>query len=143
MTDDGKTQMKTMKRKDQDRFNQSIAVYAAMLQAGFKGNRPKLPEAEFAKAYGREAVAQQRRYCDAFALWRSCRKKRCGRARHCLGYVPDCLKRAFATVHPQLHVQIKQQLLAGVPRNIGAAERKARQSLPEDFYAKQNHPPPR
>jgi hypothetical protein len=125
-----------MKRKDEDRLNENIAVYAAMLQAGFKSRRPKLSEAAFAKAYGREAVAQQRRYCDAFALWRTCRKKRCGRARRCLGYVPDCLKRAFATVNPRLHVQVRKELLAGVPRNISAPERKARQSLPEDFYAK-------
>jgi hypothetical protein len=125
-----------MKRKDEDRFNQNVAVYAAMLQAGFKSSRPKLSAAAFAKAYGREAVAQQRRYCDAFGLWRTCPKKRCGRARRCLGYVPDCLKRAFATVHPRLHVQVRQALLHGVPRNISAAERKARQSLPEDFYAR-------
>ena len=132
-----------MKRKDIDRINDNAAVYAAMLQSGFTSNRPKLSPADFAKAYGRAAVAQQRRYCDAFALWRSCRKKRCGRARRCLGHVPDCLKRAFAAVHPRTHVQVRQELLAGVPRNISAAERKARQSLPEDFYAKKNAPPPR
>ncbi len=130
-----------MKRKDEDRFNENIAVYAAMLQAGFKSSRPKLSAAAFAKAYGREAVAQQRRYCDAFALWRTCRKKRCGRARRCLGYVADCLKRAFAIVHPQQHVRVRKELLAGVPRNISAAERKARESLPEDFYARHNPPP--
>lgn len=124
-----------MKRKDEDRFNQNVAVYAAMLQVGFKSSRPKLSAADFARRYGREAAAQQRRYCDAFALWRTCPKKRCGRARRCLGYVTDCLKRAFRTVHPRRHVEVRQELLAGVPRNISAAERKARQNLPEDFYA--------
>ena len=125
-----------MKRKDEDRINENMAVFAAMLQAGFKSKRPRLTEDEFAKAYGRAAVAQQRRYCDAFELWRSCPKKRCQRARRCLGYVTDCLKRAFAAVPPRLQVQVQQRLLRGVPRNISAPERKARQSLPEDFYAK-------
>ena len=132
-----------MKRKDEDRINENFAVYAAMLQAGFKKRKPKLTEAEFAQAYGRAAAAQQRRYCDAFELWRGCKKKRCRRARRCLGYVCDCLKRAFAAVHPRSHVQVQQQLLRGVPRNISAPERKARQNLPEEFYAKRNSPPPR
>jgi hypothetical protein len=125
-----------MKRKDEDRINENLAVFSAMLQAGFRTQKPKLSPADFARRYGREAAAQQRRYCDAFELWRGCPKKGCRRARRCLGYVTDCLKRAFRTVHPQMHVKVKQQLLRNVPRNISAAERKARQSLPEDFYAK-------
>jgi len=130
--------VRTMKRKDADRINENAAVYGAMLQSGFKGNRPKLSEADFARRYGREAAAQQRRYCNAFALWQACPKNRCRRARRCLGYVTDCLKRAFRTVPPRLHVQVKRELLQGVPRNIGAPERKARQNLPEDFYATRN-----
>jgi hypothetical protein len=132
-----------MKRKLTERVNESAAVYGAMLQLGFKSNRPKLSEAEFARRYGREAVAQQRRYCNAFALWRTCPKGRCRRARRCLGYVPDCLKRAFRMVHPRLHGQVRRELLQNVPRNINAAERKARQNLPEDFYEMRNAPPPR
>jgi hypothetical protein len=124
-----------MKRKDADRINENAAVYGAMLKAGFAKKKPKLSEAEFARRYGREAAAQQRRYCNAFALWRTCPRKRCGRARRCLGYVTDCLKRAFRDVHPRLHGQVQRQLMQGVPRNINAAERKARQNLPEDFYA--------
>jgi len=125
-----------MKRKDADRIEENAAVYGAMLQAGFKHNKPKLSEADFARRYGREAAAQQRRYCNAFALWRTCPKSRCRRARSCLGYVTDCLKRAFAIVHPRRHGQVQRELLHGVPRNISAPERKARQNLPEDFYAK-------
>ncbi len=124
-----------MKRTDADRINESAAVYGAMLQAGFKKKKPKLSAADFARRYDREAVAQQRRYCNAFALWCTCPKKRCRRARSCLGYVTDCLKRAFRTVPPRLHGQVKRELLQGVPRNISAPERKARQNLPEDFYA--------
>jgi hypothetical protein len=30
---------------------------------------------------------------------------------------------------------VQRKLMQGVPRNINAAERKARQNLPEDFYA--------
>ncbi len=125
-----------MKQKDEDRFNDNMAVYAAMLQSGFKGKRRKLSEEEFARRYGREAAAQQRRYCDAFALWRSCPKKRCRRARRCLGHVSDCLKRGLRAVPPMQHVQTRTALLHGVPRNIGAPERQARQNLPEDFYGK-------
>ncbi len=124
-----------MKRKDADHINESAAVYGAMLQSGFKSNRPKLSEAEFARRYGREAAAQQRRYCNAFALSRTCPKARCRRARSCLGYVTDCLKRAFGTVPPRLHGQVRCELLQGVPRNISAPERKARQNQREDFYA--------
>jgi hypothetical protein len=127
----------TMKRKDEDRFNENVAVLAAMQQAGFR-TKPKLTEAEFALAYGRAAAAQQRRYCDAFELWRDCRQSRCRRARRCLGYVTDCLKRAFHTVHPRRHVQVKQELLRNVPRNVSAPERKARHNLPEEFYAKRS-----
>jgi len=123
-----------MKRKDEDRINTGATIYDAMLRAGFKSARRKPTEAEFARRYGREAAAQQRRYCDAFALWRGCRQARCRRARRCLGYVTACLKRAFGEVHPRKHGEVRNALLAGVPRNIAAAERKARQSLPEDFY---------
>ncbi len=123
-----------MNRKDTDRVNECAAVFGAMLQAGFKNNKPKLSAADFARRYGREAAAQQRRYCNAFALWRTCPKNRCRRARSCLGYVTDCLKRAFRIVPPRLHVQVRRELLHGVPRNIGAPERKARHNLPGDFY---------
>jgi hypothetical protein len=123
-----------MKPTDADRFNENVAVYAAMLQAGFQRKKPKLSAADFARRYGREAAAQQRRYCNAFALSRTCPKKRCRRARSCLGYVTDCLKRAFRIVPPHMHVQVRQELLHGVPRNISAPERKARGNLPADFY---------
>jgi hypothetical protein len=125
-----------MKQKDADRINETAAVYGAMLQSGFKSNRPKLSQAEFARRYGREAAAQQRRYCNAFALWRTCPKSRCRRTQSCLGYVTDCLKRAFGIVHPRRHGQVQRELLQNVPRNISAPERKARQNLPEDFYAR-------
>jgi hypothetical protein len=46
-------------------------------------------------------------------------------------------------VHPRLHGQVRRELLQNVPRNINAAERKARQNLPEDFYEMRNAPPPR
>jgi hypothetical protein len=138
-----------MKRTDADRIEDSVAVYGAMLRAGFK-KKPRLSAADFARRYGREAAAQQRRYCNAFALWRTCPRKRCRRAQRCLGYVTDCLKRAFGAVPLQLHGQVKRKLLQGVPRNISAAEREARHNLPEDFYVTRktdgrtdNYPPSR
>ena len=122
-----------MKPANEDRINENHAVYFAMVKAGFEA-KPKLTPAQFARRYAREAVAQQRRYCDAFALWRSCPRKSCRRHRRCLGYITDCLKRALRAVPRQAQVQAQRTLLKGVPRNIGAPERKARLAMPGDFY---------
>src|SRR5581483_2501833 len=110
-----------MKRTDADRINENIAVYIAMMDAGYK-KKPTMPAADFARAYGREAVAQQRRYCNAFAFWRRCRISRCRRARGCVGYAFDCLKRAVRSLPEPAQVRVQQELFKGVPRNIGAPE---------------------
>jgi len=122
-----------MKQAKGDRINANYARYAAMVKAGFKA-RARLKPADYARRFAREAVAQQRRYCDAFALWRSCPEKRCRRHARCCGYVGDCLKRALRTVPPHLQLQTRQKLLHGTPRNIGAPERAARQAMPGEFY---------
>lgn len=122
-----------MKQADADRINENYAVYAAMVKAGFK-TKPKLKPAEYARRFAREAVLQQRRYCDAFALWRTCRDRRCRRRARCCGYVSDCLKRAVRTLPQQVQVQARQDLFKGTPRNIGAPERQARQFMPREFY---------
>ncbi len=46
-------------------------VLAAMLKAGLK-RKPKLKPVAYAKRLATELAAQQRRYCDAFNLWRTC-----------------------------------------------------------------------
>ena len=51
--------------------DQNFAVLSAMLKAGMK-QKSKLSATEYARRLAVEKALQQRRYCDAFALWRSC-----------------------------------------------------------------------
>ena len=81
-----------------------------------------------------EAALQQRRYCDAFKLWRDCPLKRCRKLRACSGDAKACLKRALDRVPREIQWQARQDILAATPRNIGAPERAARQCMPYDFY---------
>jgi len=112
---------------------QNFAVLSAMLTAGLKP-KPKLGAIEYARRLALEKALQLRRYCDAFALWRSCSRKVCRRQRRCRGDAAGCLRRALDRVpHPQ-QWQARQDILAATPRNIGAPERAARQCMPIDFY---------
>ena len=94
----------------------------------------KLSAARYAARFEAEKAAQQQRYCDAFGLWRQCRAKRCRRDRACRGDRNACLKRAIAVVPHRTQWQARQDILAATPKNIGAPERAARQSMPRDFY---------
>jgi hypothetical protein len=122
-----------MNRTDEKRFNENVAVYWAMLKAGFK-RKPKLRPAERARRLAVEKILQQRRYCDAFALWRSCRQKACRRQQSCGGDAHLCLKRALVGVPRQVQWRVRQDVLDATPRNIGAPEREARGCMPLDFY---------
>jgi uncharacterized protein len=93
----------------------------------------KLTRAEFAARFEAEKARQQRRYCDAFALWKSCRLKACLRNRACRGDQNACLKRAFAGVAHDIQWQVRQAILTATPANIGASERAARQRMPYEF----------
>jgi len=116
-------------RNDAEKF----AVMAAMLKAGHKA-KPKLEPAEYAKRFAIEKMAQQRRYCDAFALWRTCARKECRRQHACGGDAGPCLRRALDRVpHPE-QWRARQAILDATPRNIGAPERAARQCMPRDLY---------
>ena len=113
--------------------DQKFAVLSAMLKAGMKP-KPKLGAIEYARRLAFEKALQQRRYCDAFALWRSCPHKACCRARRCCGEAAGCLRRALDRVpHPQ-QWRARQDILAATPRNVGAPERAARQCMPRDLY---------
>ncbi len=96
--------------------------------------KAKLTAARYAARFVAEAARQQRRYCDAFALWRTCRLKRCRREGACRGDPNDCLRRAIDVVPRAAQWQARQDILAATPENIGAPERAARQCLPRDFY---------
>jgi hypothetical protein len=116
-----------------NRINDRVAIFAAMLKAGVK-RKPKLPPAEFARRFTLERLAQQRRYCEAFALWRSCSNRACRRHRRCSGDATACLKRALVSVPHRVQWLARQRILEATPANIGAPERKARQGMPRDCY---------
>jgi hypothetical protein len=113
---------------------ENFAVLSAMLKAGMKP-KPKLSAIEYARRLAVEKALQQRRYCDAFALWRSCPHKACRRQRRCCGgEAAGCLRRALDRVPRPEQWRARQDILAATPRNIGAPERAARQCMPRDLY---------
>jgi hypothetical protein len=108
-------------------------VLSAMVRAGLK-QRSKLSAVEHARRLASETELQQRRYCDAFALWRRCGRKACRRLRTCGGDAHVCLKRALGNVPRTQQSQARADILKATPDNIGAPEREARQRLPRDCY---------
>jgi hypothetical protein len=63
-----------------------------------------------------------RLYCDALALWRRCRMRKCLRHRQCLGGEPNmCLTRALPCVPPQARIEARRQVIKGGPRRIAPA----------------------
>jgi hypothetical protein len=93
-------------------------------------------ELRYAARFAAEKALQQKRYCDAFALWRDCERKSCRRSRRCCEDVNACLAKAVAldrVPHRQAW-RTRQDILTATPRNIGAPERAARQCMPLDFY---------
>jgi hypothetical protein len=120
--------------KDTEQNNsQNFAVLSAMLKAGMKP-KPKLDPVEYARRLAVEKALQQRRYCDAFALWRSCASKACRRQRSCCGEAAGCLRRVLDRVPHALQWRARQDILEATPRNIAAPERAARQCMPRDLY---------
>ena len=96
--------------------------------------KPELTPADYAARFNAEKALQQRRYCSAFALWRSCRRKACLRLESCSGDANACLRRALGRLPHQAQWQARQDILAATPANIGGPERKARQCMPGDLY---------
>jgi hypothetical protein len=96
--------------------------------------KQKLAPEEYNKRFAAEKAVQQRRYCDAFELWRVCALKACRRNAACGGDANRCLKRALAKVSHQEQWQARLMILKATPANIGAPERAARQSMPREFY---------
>jgi hypothetical protein len=115
-----------------------LAVSVARLQASPKGKsnngKPKLKPAEYAERLAIEKALQQRRYCNAFALWRTCRDKRCRRQGACCGDANACLKRSLAEVPHNVQWRVRETILDATPANIGAPERQARQCMPRDLH---------
>jgi hypothetical protein len=95
-------------------------------------------QVKYATRFGAEKARQERRYCDAFRLWRSCHFAPCLRSRRCRGDADACLAKAVALdrVPHREQSRARQDILAGTPHNIGGPERAARQCMPLDFYLK-------
>jgi len=113
--------------------SQNFAALAAMLKAGLKP-KPKLSAIDYARRLAVEKALQQRRYCDAFALWRTCPRMACRRRQRCGGEAAGCLRRALERVPHTEQWRARQDILDGTARNIGAPERAARQCMPRDLY---------
>ena len=118
--------------------NAEFRVLSAMLKAGLK-RKAKLDPVVHARRVAVESELQARRYCDAFALWRQCRDKRCRRRRGCVGDAHACVKRAAARVPQPVQVEARQRILGKTPHNIAAPEREARQRMPRDLYGGGRH----
>jgi hypothetical protein len=112
---------------DTDEFR----ILSAMVQAGLK-HKAKASPLQHARRLATETERQQRRYCDAFVLWRRCRRKACRRLRACAGDAHVCLKRALDSVPRSQQTQARTDILKATPHNIGAPEREARQRLPRE-----------
>jgi hypothetical protein len=110
-----------------------FAVALAVFQARPKG-KAKLRPPDAAARFAIEKALQQRRFCNAFALWRTCRNKQCRREGACRGDANACLKQALPRTPHDVQWRVRQSILDATPRNIGAPERKARQSMPRDLY---------
>ena len=118
---------------DENELTQRVAVSLALSKTAKR--KPKLRPADYAVRFALEKIMQQRRYCDAFALWRSCRRKSCQRRGACSGDADACLRRALGRVPRHIQWRVRQEILKSTPRNIGAPERAARQCLPRDLCA--------
>ena len=111
-----------------------FAVALATFQAAPKA-KAKLSPPDAAARFAIEKALQQRRYCNAFALWRTCRNKLCRRQGACCGDANACLKLGLARVPHDVQWRVRQAIIDATPHNIGEPERKARQSMPGDLYA--------
>lgn len=95
---------------------------------------PKHTAAQFATRFEAEKARQQRRYCEAFRLWLTCRNRSCRRHRACKGDSGACLKRAVDMIPRETQRRVRQAVLEASPASLGAPERAARQCMPRDFY---------
>lgn len=115
--------------------NAEFRVLAAMLKAGLT-RKAGIDPVTHARRVALESELQAQRYCDAFALWRRCRRRACRRRRTCRGDAHACLKAALGRVPQAIQAQARQEILAATPPNIAAPEREARQCMPRDLGAK-------
>jgi len=85
---------------------------------------------EYETRYRAEVKALRRHYCSVFAFWKWCAHKPCRRARACVGNALSCLQRNGLELSNTEQFNARQKVLEATPRNIGAPERAARQTMP-------------
>ena len=95
--------------------------------------KEKPARADYAARFAAESALQEKQYCEAFDLWRSCRRKLCRRSAMCHGDVHACLAAALDRIPQSVQWRARQDVLAGTPANIGGPERAARQCMPRDL----------
>jgi hypothetical protein len=110
--------------KDAEKNNdQKLAVLSAMLKAGLKP-KPKLDAIEYARRLAVEKALQQRRYCDALALWRP------ARAKHAAGRAAAAEKQPAACAARSIAYRTRRNGARGrtssPPRRATSARRSAR-----------------
>src|SRR6202453_5042448 len=124
--------MKRFNKRSDIRLNENFAIYFAMLNAGFK-RKLKADPVQHARRCAIEKISVQRRYCDAFALWRDCGRPDCPRqrswrgGRSCRGDANACVQRAHDRVPREEQIRAREAIIAATPRNTSAPEREARQ----------------
>jgi hypothetical protein len=94
----------------------------------------RLPPAMSARAYETryraEVKALRQYYCSLFGFWKWCAHKPCRKARACAGNALGCLQRNGVELSNDEQFRARQKVLEATPRNIGAPERRARQTMP-------------
>jgi hypothetical protein len=130
-----KRHMNHVMTHEADRIAQrcGLAASLALFQAAPK-TKAKLSGPDYAMRFAVEKLLLQKRYCNAFELWRTCRNKACRRHGACCGDAKACLKAALPRVPHDVQWRARQNILAATPHNIGAPERQARQCMPIDLY---------
>ncbi|MGA8611404.1 MAG: hypothetical protein WB760_06750 [Xanthobacteraceae bacterium] len=110
-----------------------FAVSLAMQKAAPK-RKLKLNPVEYARRFALEKILQRWRYCKAFALWKTCRRKPCRRHRACSGDQNACLKRALDRVPHDIQWRARQDIIEATPLNFGGPEREARKCMPRELF---------
>jgi hypothetical protein len=100
---------------------------------GQPARTPRLSWQKFVARFEADKTKQQQRYCERFALWRTCRVGRCRRDRTCRGHLNYCMLHAIHTLPHRDLSQAQYDILKATPANIGAPERAARRCSPDDL----------
>ena len=91
---------------------------------------PAMSARDYERRYRAEVKALRQYYYSLFGFWKWCAHKPCRRVRACAGNALTCLKRNGLELSNDEQFRARQKVLEATPRNIGAPERMARQTMP-------------